>query len=537
MGDNRVIKKFTSLFLVVVVLFLMCSCDFIKELDNPQNTTEQPIITTSDSKTEPKKDYSYAVSTSNEYASIVGAEVLKAGGNAVDAAIAVAYTLSVVEPYASGIGGGGGMLIYDPKSDDYTFLNYMPEAAPSGTTANNIGVPGFVSGMQTAADKFGTIPLSELLKYAYDYAKNGFKVNEKLEYRINQAGSILASTPLFEVESGDTLVQPKVAETIKTIMENGSDDFYKGTIADKIVSGTSLKKSDLTSYKTIVDNAVVGKFNNYTIASAPAPYSGVQLIQMLKLMDNYNVPSPSSSPSSYFNSFVQIKLATGSDRASYLCDPKFSSRANEYNEHVSDNYLRSLLNKSSDAYKDEEESEDTTHVSIIDDNGLTVSMTNTLSAFWGSNVSVNGCFINNSLRNFSSTGINACQPGKRGRTFISPAIIKDRDDGSIFAIGTPGGNIITTVLAEVIADICLYGDNPRDAINKMRFTVLSNNSITLETGLRSGLIANPASTGFYIVSSNRNEAFGSINIAGYDADEEEFYAVADPRRTGSEYVN
>ena len=525
------IKKIISLFMISVLLVSLCSCE-IKPTKFIPGKDDNPTVLNGGE----DEENGYAVSTSNKLASEAAAKVLNAGGNAVDAAIAAAYTLSVVEPYASGIGGGGGMLIYDPSSHDYTFLNYMPEAALSGATANNIGVPGFVSGMQTAADKFGTMPFSELLKYAYNYAEEGFEVNQKLEYRITQAGTIVANTPLFEVEEGDILTQPSVAEIIKTIIEKGSDDFYSGSIADKIVAGTPLKKSDLLSYKTKVDKAVIDTFSHYTIASAPSPYSGVQLIQMLKLMDMYNIPSPEVNASSYFNNFVKFKLTTGSDRVSFSCDPAFSTKNSGYINHTSDEYLHKLIDVANGAYKEEEESEDTTHVSIIDKNGMTVSMTNTLSSFWGSHVSVSGFFINNSLRNFSN-GINACQPGKRGRTFISPTIITDNNNKNIFAIGTPGGNAITTVLAEVIADICLYDDNPKDAINKMRFTVLSDNTITLETGLKSDLIANPVNTGFYIVSSNRNEAFGSVNLAGYNADNDEFYAVADPRRTGYEYVN
>lgn len=520
--------------MVVILVFSLSSCDFKKPEFLPGKPSDDASVSSNDDGS--SETGGYAVSTSNKFASEVGAKVLQAGGNAVDAAIAVAYTMSVVEPYASGIGGGGGMLIYDPSADKYTFLNYMPEAALSGTTANQIGVPGFVSGMQTASDMFGTLPYSELLKYAVDYAKNGFEVNEKLEYRILQAGSVLNGTPLASVEAGDTLVQPGVAEIIQTIIDKGSDDFYKGSIADKIAEKTPLKKSDLSSYKAIVADAVVDTFSKYTIASAPSPYSGVQLIQMIKLMDMYNVPSPAQNASSYLSNFVKIKLATGSDRVSYSCDPAFSKKNGEYNSHLSDDYLKQLMASVGSAYKEEEESEDTTHISIIDKNGLTVSMTNTLSSFWGSHVNVNGFFVNNSLRNFS-TGINACEPGKRGRTFISPVIITDNENDSIFAIGTPGGNVIPTVLVEVIADICLYGEDPHDAINKMRFTVKSENSLIVETGMKTKLLADPANTGFYIVTSDRNEYFGSINMAGYNSMTDEFYAVADPRRTGSEFIS
>lgn len=525
---NKVTKRIISVLLTAVLIFSLCSCNVQKpEILQPKTTGDASVSSTDST------EKGYAVSTSNKLASDVGAKVIEAGGNAVDAAIAVAYTMSVVEPYASGIGGGGGMLIYDPESDGYTFINYMPEAARSGATSYNIGVPGFVSGMQTASEKFGTKSYSDLLKYAYDYAQNGFEINEKLAYRIAQGGSDLSGTPIAFAEEGDMLVQPGVAETIRTIIEKGSDDFYNGSIAEKIADNTPLKKSDLSSYKAIVTDAVTGSFGGYTIASAPSPYSGVQLIQMLKLMVMNDVPSPDNNASEYFNNFVKIKLATGSDRVSFSCDPAFSKKNQEYAGHISDEYLKDLLSLSSSSYSEEEESEDTTHISIVDSNGMTVSMTNTLSSFWGSHKSVNGFFINNSLRNFS-VGINACEPGKRGRTFIAPTIISD-GSGNRFAIGTPGGNVITTILAQVIADICLYGDNPHDAINKMRFTVNSENSLTVETGLKTELIANPHSTNFYQITSNRNEYFGSINLAGYNAQTKEFYAVADPRRTGSEY--
>lgn len=182
-----------ALALIFIVQFVGCnSCSKpgSDDIDLP-NVSLEPVPATKGPGTSSSPSVvnrnGYSVSTSNIYATMVAAQVLDAGGNAVDAAVAAAYTLAVVESYASGIGGGGGMLIYDPKTDKYQFLNYLPEAAQSGANYRDIAVPGFVSGMETANELYGSFSMASLMNYAIYYAENGFTVDDALMFRIKNA--------------------------------------------------------------------------------------------------------------------------------------------------------------------------------------------------------------------------------------------------------------------------------------------------------------------------------------------------------------
>lgn len=476
----------------------------------------------------------YSISTSSELATMVGAAVLESGGNAVDAAIAVSYALGVLEPYASGIGGGGGMLIYDPETEEFTFLNYFSMAAPSGATSNSISVPGFVAGMETAYELYGTLDFSELLSYAIDYAENGYEVSSELAYRISAYVNYMdSSMPFYGLVEGDTLVQTELAGTLREIAEEGAEAFYSGSIAEQIVKATALTEDDLLSYETEIDEAVVSEVAGYTIASAPAPYSGLTAIQMMKLMELMDVPDPDDDAETYLDALVSIKMTTGSVRYHNICDLTYSGITLDYDELLTDSYLADLVGLEVEDYDEEDESEDTTHTSIVDSNGMAVSATNTLSQFWGSKVYVAGFFMGNNLRNFSN-GVNSYAAGKRPRTFTSPTILIN-DDGYVLAIGSPGGNVIPNVIVTVLSDIILYGTDPQEAVNKQRVVVRSYDTLMIETSLDYGSLVETSGFGYYLVKNSSARKFGSVNIAGYDPDSG-YFATTDPRRLGYGYA-
>lgn len=478
------------------------------------------------------KGIGYSVSSSNRFATEAGARILEAGGNAIDAAIATAYALAVVEPYASGLGGSGAMVIYDPSIDDYKFVNYMSEAAPSGTTYGNICVPGFVSGMQSAYELGATLPLSEILQPAIEYAEKGFEVSDILDTRINTFIPSFADPPenFLDVYEGDTLYQPDLAETLKTIASEGSQAFYTGSIAQKIIEQTYFTADDLASYKAIVQEPARGEFAGYSIAAASAPFSGTMLIQMLEMMDILKTPDPDNDAKTYLENMAQIKTITTADRVSYLCDPRFNDKGSQYQSHTSTQYVMDLLGKDYNEYVVDDDQEDTTHFSVIDTNGMAVSCTNTLASFFGARKCVAGVFLNNSLKNFT-TGVNAYAPGKRPRSFISPCVIKNGD--LILAAGAPGGKVITYEVGSVVSDILLYGTNPTDAVRKQRIFVNSPTSIVMEIGLDDyGRIVDPRGYGYYITPYNSNQWFGSVNVAMYNKTENTFYSAPDVRRNG-----
>lgn len=477
----------------------------------------------------------YSVSTSNAFATAVAAQVLDGGGNAVDAAIAAAYTLGIVEPYGSGIGGGGGMTIYDPVKNEYKFLDYLAQAPASGSVHLNIGVPGFVSGMQTAYDMYGTKPFAELLQPAIDYAENGYVVDDDLFFRINNARNSFSTnnTPYAVIQqAGDTLIQKEAADILRTIANEGSASFYTGSISQLITAATGMNANDLASYQTLVSDAVIGSFGGYTIASASAPFSGVTLIQQLELCEILNIPNPSENPSGYLETLSKVMMACGNDRVSKICDPRFDTSERDYQNMVSRDYVCNLFNSDYSDFEQDDEGQDTTHISVVDTNGMAVACTNTLTQFFGSKLYVNGFFLNNALRNFGTKGVNTYAPGKRMRTYMCPTIFR-KDNGDTIVAGTPGGTVILSVMTTVLTDNILFGTNIQDAVNKRRIVIKGLTALYYEDGFNQyPMIVDPAGSGYYAVPMSLDAYFGSMNIAGFSPTIG-FYATADLRRLGS----
>lgn len=477
----------------------------------------------------------YSVSTSNTIATAVAADILESGGNAVEAAIAAAYVLGVVEPYGSGVGGGGGMTIYDPVKDEYKFLDYLAQAPSSGAWNKNIGVPGFVSGMQTAYDMYGgNISFADLLQPAIDYAHDGFDVDADLLYRIKNArGSFSSSnTPYSYVQNeNDNLRQTELAEVLTAIAQEGSDVFYTGWVAEEMCQASGMRLSDLSSYETIVSDAVTADYCGYTVATASAPFSGITLVQILKLCEISNLPNPTEDAAGYLDTLTKIITSCESDRVKKLCDPRFDKVERDYQQMVTDEYVCDLLNIDPSDYEQDDEGQDTTHISIIDTNGMAVACTNTLTQFFGSKLYVHGIFLNNALRNFGS-GLNEYAAGKRTRTYMCPTILRN-DKGDTVAIGTPGGTVILSVMTTVITDYTLFGTDLQDAINKRRIVVKSRKSLYYEDGFEQyPMVVDPKGLGYYTVPQTLDAYFGSVNAAGFSTTTG-FFSTADLRRLGS----
>ncbi len=481
----------------------------------------------------------YSVSTSNVYATMVATHVLDSGGNAVDAAIATAYTLAVVESYGSGIGGGGGMLIYDPVTNKSQFLNYLPEAAKSGVNYRQIAVPGFVSGMEKASELYASFSMSSLMSYAIYYAENGFFVDDALLFRIKNAKATFSdpNTPFAAVQNiGDTVVLSELADVLRRISVEGSSAFYSGSVAQSIASATGMTLDDISSYETLVSDPIVGEFNGYEVISAPAPFGGMTLIQMLKMGEILEIPDPDTDPAGYLKKLTQLTLVCDKERISKVADTRFARQNFDYQAAVSDEYIYKMLDMDYSDHERKTDGQDTTHISIIDKNGMAVACTNTLTQFFGSKLYVNGFFLNNANRNFSS-GINKYAPGKRTRTYMTPTILHKGSDAEInediIAIGSPGGSMIPAVLAPVLFDMTLFGEEMQTAVDKLRVVVKSANSLLVEVGsAEAAPMVNPSGQGYYITRMDLNAYFGSVNIARYNAADGGFAAGTDTRRNG-----
>ena len=479
------------------------------------------------------KDKNFAVSSSNALATKVGAEILEKGGNAVDAAVAVSYALSVVEFNASGIGGGGVMLIYDPKTDAYYSIDYRE----TGTIDSSAPycVPGLVKGMQVANEDFGSMPLADLIEPARKYAADGFKLPNTLAGFMSFRSETLKTYPQFVdkngelLEAGDTLVQSELAKTLATIQKEGADSFYTGSLAKKIAETSAFTEEDLKNYDVIVRDPPTGRFMDYEVASTPAPSAGVTLIQMLKMADMLDIPDPDKDMIGYMQQLNLIENAAYADRVSKISDP--TRRKIDEKNMVSDEYVQKLLQNVGVEFTDDPEHISTTHFSIIDKNGMVVSCTQTLRSFFGSKKMTCGFFLNNGME-FFGNGSNVYEPGKRARNFCSPAIIKGKD-GYAMAIGTPGGNYIPKIMFPIILDCLKFGTDPVEAVDKGRVIFKSDTSVWLEESdnlreKKSTINKLPYSQIWIEYGAN----FGSVQIVGYDPATKHTFAAADKRREG-----
>ncbi|MCH5198147.1 MAG: gamma-glutamyltransferase [Oscillospiraceae bacterium] len=480
-----------------------------------------------------KAKRSYSVSSSSDIATDVGMSVLEAGGNAVDAAVAVAYTLAVVEPYGSGIGGSGGLVVYDMNNNECVFYDYRASAGSASYSSDSIGVPGLVAGMEACLSDYGTMTIKDLLDPALHYAEKGFEVNAQLGLRLSSIEDKLNKFSWLHNENGeflsegDIMYQPELAKVIKAIQAEGAKVFYSGWIADDIAANTSLTKEDLAGYQVYKRNALKGYFEGYTVYSANSPLSGITLIQMLEMAEELDIANPKTQPLDYLAQLKQITATAYGSRYSTIGDPSFYG-INE-NELISREYIRSLLALGYDDedYDKDYEGMETTSFSIVDSSGLAVSATNTLTQFWGARIAVDGIYMNSTNDNFSSSGINKYEPGKRSRTFTAPTIITG-DNGYVMAIGTPGGNNIPTRLFGILVDILKFGEEPQQAVFKPGI-LYQNGVLTMGRDEENPMWFDTSVVKENIVWKAKGIWWGTIALAGY-SDEQRAFAAFDDNR-------
>lgn len=524
-NKKKIILVFTSIAILILIILPILS-NIKKNLVNKNNNIQKETINNVTKNN--KYNNEYGVSVSNEIAANVGMDILEQGGNAVDASIAIAYTLGVVEPYASGIGGGGGMLIHSTESEEFKFYNYREMAPPTQTDkSSEIGIPGFVKGMEVIHKDYGTMELSNLIEPAIYYANEGFKMDRSLytrlkksKYRLDAQNIDIFYQDEEPIKIGKKIIQRELANTLTKIKEQGSDAFYFGEIAKEIEKKTNITIEDLKQYDVKKQEPIVGEYHEYEIMSAPPPFSGITLIQMLKLAEVNELSYVNIEDRNYINEMKEIIDITYKDRAKQIGDPSFYK--SNYNRLVSDKYIGELQGvyknyKYTDIEAIKEEHESTTHFTVIDKYGMMVSCTNTLSNFWGSGTYINGFFMNSTLSNFSDKEgyINSYEPGKRPRTFTSPTIIKNEEN--ILAIGSSGGNRIPQILSRVIIDNICSEVDIQDAINKPRIIIEENKVFKEED--------------FDLKDNKDRVYYGSVQATGYNK-YTGIYGGSDERRPG-----
>jgi len=473
-------------------------------------------------KTSPETFNKAAVVTAHPIASEVGVTVLKKGGNAIDAAVAVQFALAVVYPNAGNIGGGGFML-YRNNKGQYDALDFR-ETAPKQAhrdmyldaqknvipdlslySALASGVPGSVAGMWDAHQKYGKLTWKELLLPAIELARKGFKISERQArefedhkerfVKLNPTGAAIIKNTAWK--TGDLFVQEDLANTIERIANEGRDGFYKGKTADLLIAEMNKGKGiithqDLTSYKAAWRAPIASSYRGHKVVSMPPPSSGgTSLLALLKSVEQFPLQRWGFQRDSTIRVIVEAERYVYANRAKYLGDPDFinvpvqqlidsttnATKLNPFNFH------QATLSKNVNAdiipgY----ESEQTTHFNIVDEQGNAVSITTTLNDSYGSGVIVDGAgfLLNNEMDDFSiKTGVpnmygltgekaNEIQPGKRMLSSMTPTILEK--DGKLFmVVGTPGGSTIITSVFQTILNVIDFGQNAQSAVSSPRF--------------------------------------------------------------------
>ncbi len=461
------------------------------------------------------------VVSAHPLASQVGVAILKKGGNAIDAAIAVHFALAVVFPAAGNI-GGGGYLVTRMKDGSVYALDYR-EKAPEKATTNmyldkdgNVipdlsteghlasGVPGSVDGMVEAHKKFGTIPWKDLIQPAIDLALKGFALTAReaewfnemkddlLKYNTIKPGFLLRDN----WNQGDTVMFTELGHTLERVRDNGRAGFYEGKTAEDLVAEMTRGKGlialeDLKNYKSNWREPLTANYKDYKVISMPPSSSGgICLIQLLKCVEPYPIKSWGLNSSKTIHLMVEAERRVYADRTKYLGDPEFYKvptkelMDDQYNDERMNDFNPDKATPSNEIKEGKiagYESEETTHFSIVDAKGNAVAITTTLNGWFGSHVVVagSGFFLNNEMDDFSSKpgvpnmfGVlgakaNKIEPGKRMLSAMTPTILEK--NGNLFlVVGSPGGSTIITSVFQTILNVTEHGMTMQEAVNARR---------------------------------------------------------------------
>ncbi|EBN8527844.1 gamma-glutamyltransferase [Salmonella enterica] len=464
------------------------------------------------------------VASVDAMATQVGVDILKQGGNAVDAAVAVGYALAVTHPQAGNLGGGGFMLLRT-KDGATTAIDFR-EMAPAGATRDMFldeqgnpdskksltsplasGTPGTVAGLSLALEKYGSLPLNSVVRPAIKLAQEGFIVNDALADDLKTYGSEVLphhenSKAIFwkdgePLKKGDKLVQQDLANSLTMIAENGPDAFYKGEIARQIAqqmqqNGGLITTDDLAAYQAVERTPVSGEYRGYQIFSMPPPSSGgIHIVQILNILENFDIKKYGFGSADAIQIMAEAEKYAYADRSEYLGDPDFVNVP--WQALTSKAYAKSIagqidINKAKPSSEIRPgklapyESDQTTHFSVVDKDGNAVAVTYTLNTTFGTGIVAGntGILLNNQMDDFSAKpGVpnvyglvggeaNAVGPKKRPLSSMSPTIVV-KDGKTWLVTGSPGGSRIITTVLQMVVNTIDFGMNVAEATNAPRF--------------------------------------------------------------------
>ena len=529
-----------------------------------------------------------AVASRSMIASQVGAEVLRKGGNAVDAAVATGFALAVTYPSAGNLGGGGFMVIR--MADGTLAANDHRETAPgaasrrmyqdengavvAGLSTDShlaVGVPGSVDGLLAVLRKFGTRKREELMQPAIDLAENGFPLprdiaRSLLERRQDFAKHPSSAKKFFKAKgepyaAGETFRQPDLAASLKRVQAEGREGFYSGQTADLLVAemrlgGGLISHADLANYRSVWRDPIRGSYRGHEILSMPPPSSGgVLLVQMLNMLEAYDLGGMGFGSAAAMHHIIEAERRAYADRAEHLGDSDFYpvpvSRLIDkaYARERFADFDPGRASRSADVgagATPPPESPDTTHVSVLDAQGNAVAFTTTLNLSYGSKIVAEGTgiLLNNEMDDFSAKpgapnafGLvggeaNAIAPGKRMLSSMTPSIVV-KDGEALLVTGSPGGSTIITTTLQVIVNLIDHGMSLSDAVGQPRFHhQWQPDRVIYETpGFSPDTLAKLRAMGHEnLFPYTFGRGIGDANSALRGADG--FYGMSDPRNAG-----
>ncbi|MGB2740996.1 MAG: gamma-glutamyltransferase [Cognaticolwellia sp.] len=531
--SNSAIKGLLSLLFISTSLLVVAAPDKKREDRDPEAATgvihKQTVVT-----------QHAMVAAANPYASDAGLNILKQGGSAVDATIAVQLVLTLVEPQSSGIGGGAFMLHWDKKNQQLTTFDGRETAPATATTdmfldengktmpwikavvgGHSVGVPGVLASLKRAHEKYGKLPWAVLFNDAIELAETGFIVSPRLEKLVAmEFNPGITKLPTIKdyffpdgkaIKAGQRLKNPKLAAVYRSIAKDGVDAFYQGWIAKKVVAAVQnspiapgrLTLDDMKNYQAKERAAVCGPYRQYQVCGmAPPSSGGISIIQLLGQLERFDLAKLSITDVEFAHLFTQSSRLAFADRDHYIADSSFvnvptqglieksymAQRSTLINADKDMGTALAGLPKGAEVQADDNAFElpSTSHISIVDQDGNAVSMTTSVEMGFGSAVMVEGFILNNQLTDFSLAPkrdgkwvANRLEPGKRPRSSMAPMMVFNQDNSLKLVVGSPGGSRIINYVAQTIIAILDWQLDPQSAISLPHITN-RNNVTTLE---------------------------------------------------------
>lgn len=515
------------------------------------------------------------VASANPYATKIGLDVLEKGGNAIDAAVAISFTLGLVEPNASGPGGYGTMLIHNAETGEQAYLDYMGTAPaaltqeiyetydkkstePDRRTGKAALVPGAVDGLLKALNEYGTMEIGELLAPIIELSREGYEISPHqvavlqdsyMNLLIHEETAKTFLNDGLPYEVGDMVKNENYAQLLEKIASEGRDGFYTGQVAESIVkavqdTGGLMTMEDLATYESKWREPLKIDYRGYEVVTAAPPSAGgVALLEGLQILENLDMKALGANTKASLHYISEALKYAHADRYNLVGDPDYvetntdSLLSDEYTNWLFENRVQAetASEDQKTAVHDEYESAHTTHFTIMDKEGNMVSVTNTISLYYGCALVPEGLgfALNSATFNFSRTyDVNKVLGGNRARSTIAPTVVL-KDGETFMAIGTPGGSRIPGTILQVLVNVLDHGMTVQEAIDQPRIAQTNKGSLYIEGNFEEVMVSDLEAMGHKMsVKGTDDSYFGGVQGIIRDLETGEMHGGADQRRDG-----